>query len=69
MFDGGDGALDADPDGVAAHEAESVRAALQVAPDVPIIMIDARRKDHVKTALTSLVKHGIARARAHGGGR
>ena len=56
-------------DGMAAHDAEAVRAALRVAPDVPVMLMDARRKEHVKSALGALVQHGIARARqAQAGG-
>jgi uncharacterized protein len=54
-------------DGNASHDPEAVRDALAIAPDVPILLIDARRKDHVKAALASLVQHGIARARRAGG--
>jgi uncharacterized protein len=52
-------------DGVAAHDPQAVRTALQVAPDVPVMLLDARHKDHVKAALSALVQHGIARARSH----
>jgi uncharacterized protein len=51
-------------DGVAAHDAESVRAALRVADDVPVMLMDARQKHHVKASLLALVQHGIARARS-----
>jgi signal recognition particle receptor subunit beta len=50
-------------DGEAAHHADAVRAALQVPADVPLMLLDVRRKDHVKAALGALVQHGIARAR------
>lgn len=50
-------------DGVAAHDAESVRTALRLGPEVPVMLLDARRKDHVKAALARLVQHGIQRAR------
>jgi signal recognition particle receptor subunit beta len=52
-------------DGVAAHDDRAVRAALRLADDVPVLLVDARRKDHVKAVLTRLVQHGIARARSH----
>jgi uncharacterized protein len=53
-------------DGVSAHTAEQVRDALRIAAEVPVLQMDARRKDHVKQALTVLVRHGITRAKADG---
>lgn len=50
-------------DGMAAHTPEAVRSALDVNPEVPVMLIDARKKDHVKASLSALIEHGIARAR------
>ncbi len=50
-------------DGIATHDPEDVRTALGLDPSVPIVLIDGRRKDHVKAVLTRLVQHGIERAR------
>ncbi|WP_114594703.1 GTP-binding protein [Euzebya pacifica] len=51
-------------DGIPTHSTEDVRNALDVPGDVPVMLIDARQKDHAKAALTELVKHGLARAQA-----
>ena len=51
-------------DGIAPHTPDAVRQALDLPADVPIVLLDARRKTHVKAALTHLIEHGITRARA-----
>jgi len=46
-------------DGVQPHEAEDVRDALQVGPEVPFIITDARDRESVKNVLVSLVEHAM----------
>ena len=49
-------------DGVAHHDPEDVRQAMGIPDGVPVLLVDAREKEHVKMALTALVRHGIATA-------
>ncbi|MFJ1755812.1 GTP-binding protein [Kitasatospora sp. NPDC088134] len=46
-------------DGQQAHTPEEVREALQLNPDIPIITLDARRRDSAKSALITLVEHAL----------
>ena len=50
-------------DGMLHHDLDDVREALAVAPQVPVIALDARRKESVKQALTTLVRLAMRRAR------
>ncbi|GAA3097850.1 ATP/GTP-binding protein [Nonomuraea sp. NPDC049421] len=50
-------------EGAPTFELEEVRLALQLGPDVPIIMCDARKRDSSREVLITLVKHS-ARLRA-----
>jgi uncharacterized protein len=50
-------------DGEAPHTPEAVRDALAIAPDIPIIPVDARDRHSTKRALIELVRHAIARRR------
>ena len=47
-------------DGVQQHEVDEVRDALQVGPEVPFVVTDARDRESVKTVLVSLVEHAMA---------
>ncbi|MEO5875234.1 MAG: ATP/GTP-binding protein [Streptosporangiaceae bacterium] len=47
-------------DGVKSHDSVVVRAALDLDPEVPLVMCDARDKDSVKTTLVTLVGHVLA---------
>ncbi len=50
-------------DGTVAHTADAVREALAIAPDIPIVIVDARDRHSTKRALIELVRHAIARRR------
>ncbi|WP_298323385.1 ATP/GTP-binding protein [Haloactinopolyspora sp.] len=47
-------------DGVQEHDAEDVRDALQVGPEVPFVVTDARERESVKTVLVTLVEHAMS---------
>jgi signal recognition particle receptor subunit beta len=44
-------------DGAPRFEAEDIRIALALAPEVPVVMCDARERDSVKKVLVSLVRY------------
>jgi uncharacterized protein len=44
-------------DGAPRFEADDIRIALTLQPDVPIVMCDARERDSVKKVLVTLVKY------------
>jgi signal recognition particle receptor subunit beta len=46
--------------GIQLHEVDEVREALQLEPDVPFIVTDARDRDSVKNVLVCLVEHAMA---------
>jgi signal recognition particle receptor subunit beta len=46
-------------DGVLTHAVGDVREALSVPHDVPVVSLDARDRDTVKTALIQLVQHSV----------
>lgn len=48
--------------GSVAHEVREVREALAVAPDVPVILCDARDRSSTKATLVELVQHALVRA-------
>jgi uncharacterized protein len=47
-------------DGIQHHEVDDVREALQLEPDVPFVVTDARDRESVKNVLVSLVEHAMA---------
>ena len=47
--------------GTVSHAVEDVREALQVSPDVPMVLMDARDRDSVKATLLELVQHALVR--------
>ncbi|GAA2726170.1 MULTISPECIES: ATP/GTP-binding protein [Streptomyces] len=47
-------------DGAARHSEEAVRDALDLDPEVPVIMCDARDRESVKEVLVSVVEHALA---------
>ncbi|MGW0844741.1 GTP-binding protein [Streptomyces sp. NPDC002787] len=49
-------------DEAARYPAETVRQALDLDPDVPVVLCDARRRDSVKDVLVSVVRHAMAHA-------
>ena len=51
-------------DGVVEHKIDDVREALDVRPDVPIVLCDARTRQSVKIALLEVTQHTITRAAA-----
>jgi signal recognition particle receptor subunit beta len=51
-------------DGAPRFEAEDIRIALALGPDVPVVMCDARERDSVKKALVSLVRY-VMNKRSH----
>ncbi|MFE7765229.1 ATP/GTP-binding protein [Streptomyces sp. NPDC057438] len=52
-------------DDAAHYPAETVRQALDLDPDVPIVLCDARRRDSVKDVLVSVVRHAMTFATDH----
>lgn len=48
-------------DGKAEHTPDQVREALAVNADVPVVLVDARRRDQVKATLATLVRHAMRR--------
>jgi signal recognition particle receptor subunit beta len=52
-------------DGIQQHEIDEVRDALQLGPEVPFVVTDARDRESVKNVLVSLVEHAMAIVR-HG---
>jgi uncharacterized protein len=50
-------------DGARRHQAEVVRAAVDLDPDVPIVMCDARQPTSGRDVLVALVEHAIATMR------
>ncbi|MFE9258302.1 ATP/GTP-binding protein [Streptomyces sp. NPDC006879] len=51
-------------EGAAQHPAEAVRQALDLDPDVPVQLCDARSRDSVKEVLVGVVEHAMALAGA-----
>lgn len=51
-------------DGALLHSAEDVRNALSIAPNVPVVATDARRRDAVKETVLSLLQVALEHARA-----
>ncbi|MEV4436505.1 ATP/GTP-binding protein [Streptomyces sp. NPDC049555] len=47
-------------DGAARHSEEAVRDALDLDPEVPVIMCDARDRESVKEVLVCVVEHALA---------
>ena len=56
-------------DGAELHDPESVREALDLDPDVPVVLCDARERDSAKTVLITVVEHAakVAAARRTAG--
>jgi signal recognition particle receptor subunit beta len=54
-------------DGTSPHHLDTVRAALDVDPGVPVLYTDARSKERVKDLLLALLELVLARAIARGG--
>ncbi len=48
-------------EGMRHHSLESITQALNLAPDVPVIACDARRRDSCRDVLVALAEHAIAR--------
>ncbi|MFF4413633.1 ATP/GTP-binding protein [Streptosporangium sp. NPDC001559] len=46
-------------DGAEQYEAEEVRVALDLDPDVPVLLCDVRRRTSAKTVLVTLVEHSL----------
>jgi uncharacterized protein len=51
-------------DGTQRHQADELREALALAPQVPVLTCDARRRGSVKETLVALVEFALSRARA-----
>jgi uncharacterized protein len=47
-------------DGIQHHDVDEVRDALQLSPEVPFVVTDARDRESVKNVLVSLVEHAMA---------
>jgi uncharacterized protein len=52
-------------DGMLLHQLEEVREALQLGPEVPFVMTDARDRDSVKNVLVTLVEHAMSMVQQH----
>ena len=50
-------------DGAPRYAAEEVREALAIAPEVPLVLCDARQRDSAKSVLITIVEHAIATLR------
>jgi hypothetical protein len=50
-------------DGAPRYAADEVREALAIAPEVPLLLTDARQRDSVKSVLITVVEHAIASLR------
>jgi signal recognition particle receptor subunit beta len=48
-------------DGAAKYQPEDVRIALDLDPETPVVLCDARQRESVKTVLIALVRHAIQR--------
>ncbi len=46
-------------DGLLRHRPEEVREALELGPEVPVLVCDARERESAKQALISVVKHAL----------
>jgi signal recognition particle receptor subunit beta len=56
-------------DGAARHRPEDIRIALDLDPEVPIVLFDARSRESVKQVLITVVEHvlgGVSRRRGQG---
>ncbi|MER6156535.1 ATP/GTP-binding protein [Streptomyces sp. NPDC001868] len=49
-------------DHAARYPAETIRGALDLDPDVPVVLCDARQRDSVKDVLVAVVRHAMAHA-------
>ena len=49
-------------DGNATHAPDDVREALAIAPDTPVLLIDARDRTSTRDTLLELVQHALVRA-------
>jgi signal recognition particle receptor subunit beta len=47
-------------DGLLRHRPEDVRDALQLGPEVPVLVCDARERESAKQTLISVVEHALA---------
>jgi uncharacterized protein len=47
-------------DGILLHDVDEVREALQLGPEVPFVVTDARERESVKDVLVTLVEHAMA---------
>jgi signal recognition particle receptor subunit beta len=56
-------------DGTVPHALDEVREALDVDPDVPVLVTDARSREAVKTLLLALLERVLARATARAAAR
>jgi uncharacterized protein len=54
-------------DGATRHYPTDVRIALDLDPDVPVVLCDARRRESAKLVLTTLVEHVLATTTAAAG--
>jgi len=56
-------------DGAPRYDLDEVREALAIAPNVPLVLTDARHRDSVKRVLVTVVEHAMMRLQAeHGRG-
>jgi hypothetical protein len=52
-------------DGAPSYQPEDVQIALDLDPDTPVVLCDARQRDSVKKVLIALVRHAIAKSRTN----
>jgi uncharacterized protein len=50
-------------DGAPRYAAEEVREALAIAPEIPLVLCDARQRESAKSVLITIVEHAIATLR------
>jgi len=51
-------------DGVVEHRLEDVREALDIAPEIPVVLCDARNRSSVKLAMMEVTQHALNQAMA-----
>jgi signal recognition particle receptor subunit beta len=54
-------------DGVQYHNADDVREALAISPDIPVVPCDARSRESTKQVLISLVEYVLSMRRLRAG--
>ncbi len=53
-------------DGIVEHRVEDVREALDIAPEIPVVLCDARNRSSTKLSLMEVTQHALNQAMAVG---